>query len=68
MLLARARSLVENYGAVVIAPDYRAAGEEPFPADLEDCYTALTYLKEHAKELGINESQIMVVGEGAGGV
>lgn len=34
---------------------------------LHDCYAALKYLKEHADELGINSSQIMVGGESAGG-
>lgn len=63
----RAISLVKKYGAVVIAPDYRLSLESPYPAALEDCYEALKYLKEHAEELGINSSQLMVGGESAGG-
>lgn len=63
----RAISLVKKYGAVVIAPNYRLSIESPYPAALEDCYSALKYLKEHADELGINSSQIMVGGESAGG-
>ena len=63
----RGLSLVKKYGAVVIALDYRLSLEAPYPAALEDCYAALQYLKTHADELGINENQIMVGGESAGG-
>lgn len=63
----RAISLVKKYGAVVIAPDYRLSTESPYPAALEDCYSALKYLKDHTEELGVNSSQIMVGGESAGG-
>ena len=55
ILLPHARLLVEKYGAVVVAPEYRTAFEKPFPADLEDCYAALLFLKVHADELGIND-------------
>ena len=67
ILLSRARDLVDKHGAVVVAPEYRTAFEYPFPADLEDCYAVLLYLKAHAGELGINDAQIMVGGESAGG-
>lgn len=65
--MSRALDLVRKYGAVVVAPAYRLAGEAPYPAALEDCYAALQYLSSHADELGINSSQIMVGGESAGG-
>ena len=65
--MSRARNLVRKYGAVVVSPAYRLAGEAPYPAALEDCHTALVYLKEHAAELGVRSDQIMVGGESAGG-
>ena len=65
--MSRALNLVQKYGAVVISPEYRLAGKTPYPAALEDCYTALLYLKNHAAELGCSENQIMVGGESAGG-
>lgn len=65
--MSRALDLVRKYGAVVVTPAYRLAGEAPYPAALEDCYAALLYLKNHAAELGCNEGQIMVGGESAGG-
>lgn len=64
---SRARALVEKYGAVVVAPEYRLSGKAPYPAALEDCYSALLYLKNHAEELGVNPAQLMVGGESAGG-
>ena len=65
--MSRALNMVRKYGAVVISPEYRLAGKAPYPAALEDCYTALLYLKNHAAELDCNENQIMVGGESAGG-
>jgi len=63
----RALSLVKKYGAVLVVPDYRLSIESPYPSALEDCYSALKYLKNNADELGVNSSQIMVGGESAGG-
>ena len=65
--MSRAADLVKKYGAVVVTPEYRLSGRTPYPAALEDCYAALVYLKEHAQELGVNERQLMVGGESAGG-
>lgn len=65
--MSRAMPLVKKYGAVVVTPEYRLSKEAPYPAALEDCYASLSYLKEHADELGINKNQIMVGGESAGG-
>lgn len=65
--MSRALSLVKKYGAVVVTPEYRLSTEAPYPAALEDCYSALKYLKEHTETLGVNDSQLMVGGESAGG-
>ncbi len=65
--MSRAKNLVKKYGAVVISPAYRLAGQAPYPAALEDCHAALLYLKEHAAELGVRSDRIMVGGESAGG-
>lgn len=63
----RAIDLVKKHSAVVIVLDYRKAPKHKYPCALEDCYTALKYLKDNAKDLGINTEQIMVGGESAGG-
>jgi len=64
---SRPLALVKKYGAVVVCVNYRLSIEAPYPAALEDCHAALCWMKEHAGELGINDSQIMVGGESAGG-
>jgi len=64
---SRPLALVKKYGAVVVCVSYRLSIEAPYPAALEDCHAALCWVKEHAAELGINDSQIMVGGESAGG-
>lgn len=65
--MSRANDLVKKYGAVVVTPEYRLAGKAPYPAALEDCYTALRYLKNNADTLGCNRDRLMVGGESAGG-
>ena len=65
--MSRAIGLVKKYGAVVVTPEYRLAGEKPYPAALEDCYSALKYLKNNSERLGFNPGKIMVGGESAGG-
>lgn len=67
VFMSRALDLVRRYGAVVVTPEYRLAGEAPYPAALEDCYAALLYLKENAGKLGCDPNRIMVGGESAGG-
>ena len=65
--IGRAADLVRNHGAVVISVGYHLSLFHPYPTALNECYAALLYIKEHAGELGINPSQIMVGGESAGG-
>jgi len=64
---SRPLALVKKYGAVVVCVSYRLSIEKPYPAALEDCHSALCWMKKHAGEFGINDSQIMVGGESAGG-
>lgn len=52
---------------VAVLPDYRLSTEAPYPAALDDCWLALLWMKEHARELGIREDQLFVGGDSAGG-
>jgi acetyl esterase/lipase len=57
--LPMAKRLIELSNCVVVAPDYRLSVEAPYPAALNDCYTALLWLKTHATELGIRPDQLI---------
>ena len=55
---------VKEIGCIVVAPDYRLAPENPYPADVEDCYEALKWLAENPK---VRKDRIAVAGGSAGG-
>ena len=61
------KDLMAHSGCVVVAPDYRLSVEAPYPAALHDAYDALLWMKDHAAELGIDDSRLIVGGESAGG-
>lgn len=61
------KRLIEARDCIIVAPDYRLSIEVPYPAALEDAYTALLWMKNNAEELGVRSNQLMVGGESAGG-
>ena len=58
---------VQQLGIVIVSVDYRLAPENPYPAALYDCYSALKWMAENARELSIDKHRICVGGESAGG-
>ena len=52
---------------VVVSTDYRKAPEHPYPAALDDCFASLTWLIEHAEELGVDPTRVLIGGNSAGG-
>ena len=61
------KPLILETNTVAVVPDYRRSDAAPYPAAFQDCCSALLWMKEHAAELGINESQLFVGGASAGG-
>lgn len=59
--------IASRTGALVVAPAYRLAPEHPYPAAVEDCWTALTWVMAHAEDLGADADRIAVLGDSAGG-
>lgn len=64
---ALCRRLAIESDCVVAAVEYRRAPEQPFPAGLEDCYTAFRWLAEHGHHVDIETDALAVAGDSAGG-
>lgn len=54
-------------GLTVASTEYRLAPEFPFPAALDDCYAAWSWMQATAMERGIETTCIAIGGESAGG-
>jgi acetyl esterase len=67
MVDALVQRTVDELGIVIVSVDYRLAPEHPFPAPVEDCYAALTWVAAKAAELGIDPSRLGIWGGSAGG-
>ncbi|KAE8153616.1 Alpha/Beta hydrolase protein [Aspergillus avenaceus] len=60
------QGMVKASGVPIFSVDYRLAPESPFPAAAEDMYAALTWLHEHAEEVGVDRTRIATMGESVG--
>jgi acetyl esterase/lipase len=63
----RVARYVAAAGVPMLAVDYRLAPEHPGLAATEDALCGLTWLGDHADELGVDASRVAVMGESAGG-
>lgn len=58
--------LVARRGYVVLVPDYRLIDEADGPHAIADICATLTYLTDHAPELGGDLTRVLMIGESAG--
>lgn len=58
--------IAKDLGIIVVSARYRLAPEHPFPAGLDDAYAALSWLRQHAMNLGVDPDRVAVGGTSAG--
>lgn len=63
----RCAHYARELGITVISVDYRYAPSHPFPAGLEESYTALKWVQANSQLLGIDAKRIAIGGASAGG-
>ncbi len=62
-----ARQLGAKSGAVVVLVNYRKAPEHPFPAPVEDAWTALQWTADNLERIAGSQVPLFVAGDSAGG-
>lgn len=63
---ARFDGWCDRFGCVGVSVEYRLAPETPYPGPLDDCYTGLRWVYQHAAELGVDPQRIGIGGASAG--
>jgi acetyl esterase len=61
------RTLANGARCAVFSVEYRKAPESPFPAAVDDCFSALDFVFKNGKNLKIETSKVAVGGDSAGG-
>jgi acetyl esterase/lipase len=61
------KRFIDASNCIVVSPDYRRSIDSPYPAALDDCYTALLWLRNHCDDYKIRKDQLMTGGDSAGG-
>lgn len=60
-------NFIQKRPCIIVAPKYRKALTEPYPAALNDCYDTLLWTKRNWQKLGGCNDKLMIYGESAGG-
>jgi acetyl esterase/lipase len=61
------RDLVVESGAVAVFPDYTPSPEAQYPTAINEIYAATQWVAEHGSEIGVDGSNLAVVGNSVGG-
>lgn len=61
------RDLVIYSGAVAVFPDYTPSPEAQYPTAINELYAALQWVAENGREIGVDGSNLAVVGNSVGG-
>ncbi|MGH3656794.1 MAG: alpha/beta hydrolase [Micromonosporaceae bacterium] len=61
------RRLADQSGCAVLSVAYRLAPEHPWPAQISDVETAVSWLRDNAAEHGVDTSRLAIAGDSAGG-
>jgi len=56
-----------SHGYALASIDYRIAPRDQFPAQIQDCNTALNFIIAHAADYGLNPKELIIGGASAGG-
>ena len=65
--IEQALEWVAELDLVVVSVEYRLAPETPSPGPVEDCYAGLTWVSEHAAEIGADPDRLVIAGPSGGG-
>lgn len=60
------QTLAFETSCVIVSVDYRLAPEAPFPAAIEDCYTALKWVRSNGARLDLDVNRIAIGGLSGG--
>jgi len=60
-------SYLIGHGYAIASVAYRFSQDSVFPAQIRDCNAALQYIFQHAAELGVDTSRVVLAGASAGG-
>jgi acetyl esterase/lipase len=61
------RKLANETPCAVVAVEYLHAPEHRFPAAVDDCFAATSWIANHADQLGSDPTRVAIGGASAGG-